>query len=69
MIKNESYKKEVTHLLLGFTLARVDLHTPKMLIIQFHTSSVWENACHTIFIQFLKMVENWYKLISVAVLF
>ena len=39
---------------------RVDLHTPKMLIIQFHTSSVWENACHTIFIQFLKMVENWY---------
>ena len=46
---------------------RVDLHTPKMLIIQFHTSSVWENACHTIFIQFLKMVENWYKLISVAV--
>ena len=48
-------------------LSRVDLHTPKMLIIQFHTSSVWENACHTIFIQFLKTVENWYKLISVAV--
>ena len=48
-------------------ISRVDLHTPKMLIIQFHTSSVWENACHTIFIQFLKMVENWYKLISVAV--
>ena len=47
--------------------SRVDLHTPKMLIIQFHTSSVWENACHTIFIQFLKMVENWYKLFSVAV--
>ena len=47
--------------------SRVDLHTPKMLIIQFHTSSVWKNACHTIFIQFLKMVENWYKLISVAV--
>ena len=48
-------------------ISRVDLHTPKKLIIQFHTSSVWENACHTIFIQFLKMVENWYKLISVAV--
>ena len=47
--------------------SRVDLHTPKMLIIQFRTSSVWENACHTIFIQFLKMVENWYKVISVAV--
>ena len=47
--------------------SRVDPHTPKMLIIQFHTSSVWKNACHTIFIQFLKMVENWYKLISVAV--
>ena len=43
-----------------FSHPRVDLHTPKMLIIQFHTSSVWENACHTIFIQFLKMVENWY---------
>ena len=47
--------------------SRVDLHTPKMLIIQFHTSSVWKNACHTIFIQFLKMVEKRYKLISVAV--
>ena len=46
---------------------RVDLHTTKMVIIQFHTSSVWKNACHTIFIQFLKMVENWYKLISVDV--
>ena len=46
---------------------RVDLHTPKIVIIQFHTSSVWKNACHTIFIQFLKMVENWYKLISVDV--
>ena len=51
----------------NFLTTRVDLHTPKMLIIQFHTSSVWENACHTIFIHFLKMVENWYKLFSVAV--
>ena len=50
-----------------FLDTRVDLHTPKMLIIQFHTSSVWKNTCHTTFIQFLKMVENWYKLISEAV--
>ena len=48
--------------------SRVDLHTPKMLIIQFHTSSVWENACHTIFIQFLKIVENWYKLCGCLIL-
>ena len=33
---------------------RVDLHSPKMLIIQFHTSSAWENACHIIFVQFQK---------------
>ena len=48
-------------------ITRVDLHTPKMLIIRFHTSSVWENACHTIFIQFSKMSEKSYKLISAAV--
>ena len=48
-------------------ITRVDLHTPKMVIIQFHTSSVWKNVCHTIFIQFLKTVKNWYKLISVDV--
>ena len=35
--------------------SRVDLHTPKLVIIQFHTSSVWKNACHTIFIQFRKI--------------
>ena len=34
---------------------RVDLHTPKMVIIQFHASSVWKNACHTVFIQFLNV--------------
>ena len=48
-------------------VAMVDLRTPKLLIIQFHTSSVWKNACHTIFMQFLKMVEKRYTLISVAV--
>ena len=36
---------------LRFPWPRVDLHTPKMLIIQFHTSSVWENAYHRDFIQ------------------
>ena len=35
---------------------RVDIHPPKMLIIQFHTAIVWKNACHTIFVQFRKMV-------------
>ena len=49
--------------------ARVDLHIPKILIIQFHTSSVWKNACHTIFIQFWKMIEERFKLISAAVWF
>ena len=48
-------------------LTRVNLHTPKILIIQFHTSSLWKNACHKIFIHFLKMVEKRYELISVAV--
>ena len=37
---------------------RVDLHTPKMVIIQFHTSSVWKNACHKIFIHFRKKVRK-----------
>ena len=40
------------------SLTRVDLKTPKMLITKFHTSSVWENARHTIFIQFRKMGEK-----------
>ena len=44
--------------LIAVQLIRVDLHTPKMLIMQFHTSSVWKNARHTTFIQFLKMVEK-----------
>ena len=44
--------------LIAVQVTRVDLHTPKMLIIQFHTSSVWKIARHTIFIQFLKMVEK-----------
>ena len=36
--------------------ARVDLHRPKMLIIQFHTLSLWKNAnMHTNFIHFCKM--------------
>ena len=34
---------------------RVDLHRPKMLIIQFHTLSLLKNASHTNFIQFCKM--------------
>ena len=45
-------------IIISIPSTRVGLHTPKMLIIQFHTSS------HTIFIQFLKLVD---KLISVAV--
>ena len=35
--------------------ARVDLHRPKILIIQFHTLSLWKNAGHTNFIHFCKM--------------
>ena len=35
--------------------ARVDLHRPKMLIIQFHTLSLWKNAGHTNFIHSCKM--------------
>ena len=35
--------------------ARVDLHRPKMLIIQFHTLSLWKHASHTSFIHFCKM--------------
>ena len=45
---------------------RVDLHTPKMLIIQFHTSSVWKTVCHTIFIQFQKIIGKRFLLISAA---
>ena len=33
----------------------IDLHRPKMLIIQFHTLSLWKNASHTNFIHFCKM--------------
>ena len=47
--------------------ARVDLHTPKMLIIQFHKSSWRENACHTIFIHLPKMGVKRYKVTSAAV--
>ena len=35
-------------------VSRVDLHRPKMLIIQFHTLSLWKIACHTNFIHFCK---------------
>ena len=38
--------------------ALVDLHAAKMLIIQLHRSSVGENVCHTIFIQYRKKVEK-----------
>ena len=37
------------------TYTRVDLHRPKMLIIQFHTLSLWKNASHTNFIHLCKM--------------
>ena len=37
---------------------RIDLHTPKTLIIQLHTSSVRKNACHTVFIQFQKKTST-----------
>ena len=56
---------------------RLDLHkpkmlvlqfpTPKMLILQFHTSNVWENASHTIFLQFQKIIEKRFELISAAI--
>ena len=35
--------------------ARVDLHRPKMLIIQFHRLCLWKNASHTNLIHFCKM--------------
>ena len=35
--------------------SRVDLHRPKMLIMQFHTPSLWKNASHTNFIHYCKM--------------
>ena len=38
--------------------SRVDLHRPKMLIIQFHKLSLWKNTNHTIFIHFAKMVSS-----------
>ena len=38
-----------------FHWTRVDLNKPKMLIIQFHTLSLWKNASHTNFIHFCKM--------------
>ena len=41
-----------------FTETRVDLHRPKMLIIQFHKLSLWKNTNHTIFIHFAKMVSS-----------
>ena len=44
--------------LLALEFTPVGLHKPKMLVIQLHTSGVRKNACHTIFIQFLKMVEK-----------
>ena len=49
-------------------VSRVELHTPKKLIIQFHTSSVWETACHTIFLQIRKMGEKRYKLITAVLI-
>ena len=39
----------------GLLRTRVDLHRPKMLIIQFHTLSLWKNASHTNFTHFCKM--------------
>ena len=36
-------------------MSRVDLHRPKMLIIQFHTLTLWKNTSHTNFIHFCKM--------------
>ena len=48
------------------SILRIDLHTTKKLIIQFHTSSAWKNACHSIFIEFREMVAKRYKLISAA---
>ena len=36
-------------------VTRVDLHRPKMLIIQFHTLGLWKNAVLTNFIHFCKM--------------
>ena len=41
--------------------------TPKMLILQFHTSNVWKNANHTIFLQFRKIIEKRFELVSAAI--
>ena len=50
-----TFEKSLNNLYLH---TRIDLPTPKTLIIQFHTSSVWKHACHTICIQFLKTIEK-----------
>ena len=42
----------------------LQFHTPKMLIIQFHASNVWKKANHTIFKQFQKFIEKRFKLAS-----
>ena len=48
-------------------VGRVDLHIPKILIIQLYIPSVRKNVCHIIFINFRKMIEKRYKLVSAAV--
>ena len=55
-INNFSYKPYLRFRLAFLLNPRVDLHTPKIVIIQFHTSSVWKTACHTIFIQIQKII-------------
>ena len=45
----------------------LQFHTPKMFIMQFHTSNVWKNATHTIFIQFQKIIEKGFELVSAAI--
>ena len=44
-------------------LNRVDLHRPKTVIIQIHTSNVWKSASHTIFVQFQKIIEKRFELV------
>ena len=46
---------------------RVDIHKPKLLILQFHTPNVRKNASHAIFIQFQNIIKKIFELVSAAV--
>ena len=57
-----------------YMYTRVDLqnlvlrfHTPKRLLIQFHKSNLWKAAYHKLFVQFHKIIEKRFELVSAAI--